>query len=63
MRQNQHAAEDVVRQQPHKLWESRQSPRFFEEESLDFAGSDASERLGAERLRKVSQKTFRVSFT
>lgn len=29
------------------------------EESLDFAGEDTSERLGAARLRKVSQKLFR----
>jgi hypothetical protein len=29
------------------------------EESLDFIGEDTSERLGAVRLRKVSQKTFR----
>jgi hypothetical protein len=31
------------------------------EESLDFVGEDTSERLGAERLRKVQQKTHRYT--
>ncbi len=30
------------------------------EESLDFIGGDTSERLGAAKLRKVSQKIYRA---
>lgn len=37
----------------HKFWEDRQSLSERIEESLDFIGKDASERLGAARLRKV----------
>ncbi len=41
--------------------ESRQSLlQCVAEESPDFARRDASETLGAERLRKVQQKTHRV---
>jgi hypothetical protein len=35
------------------------SPFLGGEESLDFAGEDTSERLGAARLRKVQQKIVR----
>ncbi len=34
-------------------------PKAIGEESLDFAGADTSERLGAVKLRKVQQKTHR----
>lgn len=43
------------------FWEDRQSPQLKAgEESPDFTGEGASERLGAERLRKVQQKIFRA---
>src|SRR5262245_42536535 len=47
------------------IWEDRAAAAASQqagEESLDFAGEDTSERLGAERLRKVSQKTCRCPF-
>jgi len=36
---------------------------LHKEESPDFTGEDASETLGAARLRKVQQKTFRFTDT
>ena len=53
---------DVAVARPQNLLKGKRDNRcclWAREESLDFVGSDTSERLGAERLRKVSQKTFR----
>ena len=58
-------ADDVAQRKRHKiLGLGRQAVAFslfgwLKEESPDFAEGDTSERLGAVRLRKVSQKTNR----